>query len=160
MHQAEVEHEIVLPISICDLHNILNAVPVYWAGAAAYLKRVAASSDPKICLAAISYKSPDKASCDSLGFRPPESTVLHMLAHTKPAQPGDWGFYREIWEIVRWCCHCCRWIDIRNGNKKTALHVAAAASNNTAMVALFSCGAGHYRELWLFFQPFLAFYDR
>ena len=158
---AEVEHQVVVPTKTGKLAHMLNARPIDWAEAASYCNWLRSTKSIRNCVAAIEGKSPGEEECKRIGFTPPESTILHMLAHTKPGNglgAVAWGHYQCVWEFVCHCCHSSPWIDVTNGKQKTALHMAAAAGNSLAMESLFQCRAGHYRELWLFFQSFVLFY--
>ena len=76
---------------------------------------------------------------------PPDSTVLHQLAHTKPkyGDADDWAHYDTILEFVGWACYCAPWLEIRNGKFKTPLQMAAAGANQSCMLMLFAAEAGH-----------------
>ena len=143
MFLAEVENAPTLPTGICQLFRHLSEYR--WADAAQYCNALRSSGGPSDCQAAISFISPHLALCREQGCKPPESTVLHQLAHTHPGQRADddWEHYHTILAFAGLACFCAPWIEIRNGNYKTPLQAAAATGNRPCMLMLFHCKAGH-----------------
>ena len=116
-----------------------------WAEAAFYCNLLRDTGDPSACQAEIAFISPPRTLCLAEGCKPPESTVLHQLAHTHPMQGAadDWVHYDTILEFAGWACFCAPWIEIRNGKFKTPLQAAAAGGNQSCMLMLFAARAGH-----------------
>ena len=92
--------------------------------------------------------------CKRHNFMPPESTILHMMAHSKPVDlvsAVEWSAYMAVLDFIHVALPSCRWVDLKNYKGKTALHLAAAGNNLYCMNTLFGMGAGQYQELRLIF---------
>ena len=77
-----------------------------------------------------------------------------MMAHSKPvdgASAGELSAYRYVLDFIIGASRGCHWVDSKNYNGKTALHLASAGNNKLCMKMLFDLGAGHYQELRLIF---------
>ena len=105
--------------------------------------------------AQLEFKSPSEEDCAQIGFKPPDSTVLHMLSRQKPtdqASAAEWNAYVGVLDFAFVALPSCWWVDAKNYKGKTALHLAAAGNNKWAMKLLFDMGAGHYQELRVIFH--------
>lgn len=141
-YQAELRNSPVLRTGICEFFRLLS--DYNWAGAAFYCKSLRDTSDPSACRAELAFISQDRALCLAAGCMPPDSTVLHQLAHTHPkyGAADDWVHYDTILEFVGWACFCAPWLEIRNGKFKTPLQMAAAGGNQSCMLMVFAAEAG------------------
>ena len=102
-------------------------------------------------------RSPGKSECERLRpdapFLVPHTTVIHLMAMSKPAERDfqGWNAYMKIWEVVAAVLHNDPAIDARAGTPgsggKTALMIAAVQNNPAAMLALLDAGAGGLRRV-------------
>ena len=109
----------------------------------------------------IMVRSPGREECDRLRspnvrdmcFKIPHTTVLHMLAQSRPGDRDleGWNAYERVWDVAAAVLHDNPAIDARMGTAgsggKTPLMIAAMQNNSSAMNHLLRAGAGGLRRV-------------